>query len=275
MPELPEVQTVCSALRPHLLGRNLTKVTLNVPKVRNVLNKRTLNRAMDAGPVQDLRRRAKYMILEFPERHALLLHLGMSGAFRICPAGTEAAKHERVVWDIDDGNQLRLIDPRRFSQVEAVRLALPGGEPDCLSHLGPEPLGDLYTAGYLFQASRKRKTPAKVFLMDQTVVVGIGNIYASETFFKSGIRPTRAAGRLTRKDCAALVKNSRAVLRQAIKRGGTTLNDYHQPDGSEGKFRIHLHVYGREDLPCRKCKTPVKRITQTGRSTFYCPTCQS
>ena len=221
--------------------------------------------------IRAVARRAKYLLLRFDHGTAIL-HLGMSGSLRILPAATPALPHDH--WDLcmDSGLLLRFHDPRRFGSLHWTATD-PALHP-LLARLAPEPLSAAFDAEYLFRATRKRRVAIKHLIMNSQVVVGVGNIYASEALFRAGISPRRAAGRLTRAQAAALTRSIRAVLSEAIRIGGTTLRDYVNAEGTPGYFRQKLFVYERADEPCRVCKSPVKSIVQGQRSTYYCPVCQ-
>lgn len=216
-------------------------------------------------------RRAKYLLLGL-ESGTLLLHLGMSGNLRVVPAATPRLPHDHFDLLLDSGVALRFNDPRRFGS-----LIYTSGEPrehPLLERLGPEPFSAAFDADYLYRITRGRRVAIKQLLMNSQLVVGVGNIYASEALFRARLRPGRAARSLTRADAARLVRAIRAVLRQAIRSGGTTLRDYLGADGAPGYFRQRLYVYERRGKPCRRCGTPVRAVTQGQRSTYYCPSCQ-
>ncbi len=274
MPELPEVETVRRAIEPHLLDQRIVAVHATVDKLRHPLAARELLRHVKDRRIAAVRRRGKYLIVECEEKRALLLHLGMTGALHIDNPGEPLDSHDRLLLRLSGGMEIRFHDPRRFGECRAVRLPASGGEPEELAHLGPEPLGEDFDAAYLYAITRKRTRAIKPLLMDATLVVGVGNIYASEALFRAGIRPTRRAGRIGREACARLAAHVKAVLLDAIAMGGTTLSDYRRPDGSEGRFRIALKVYGREGEHCKACRATIKRLVQTGRSSYYCPRCQ-
>ncbi len=273
MPELPEVHTVSEALKPFLLGHSFKKIEIFIDKLRYplapLLDKKLLN-----TPVTAIRRRARYIVIEFANLKALVIHLGMTGVFRQAGPGDERLKHEHVIFHLDDGRQLRFECTRRFSSIVPCIVEKPGAEPECLLELGVEPLSKDFTAAQLYKELQQRRGPVKVALMDNAIVVGIGNIYAAETLFKTGIDPARPANKVTKKECAAIVKAAKAVLSAAIEAGGTTFSDYRQLDGTEGYFFRELQVYGRKGEPCVICDTPIETITQGGRTTFYCPKCQ-
>ena len=222
--------------------------------------------------LERVERRAKYLLLRF-ETGTLLIHLGMSGHLRVVPAATPPGKHDHVDLVFEGDRCLRFNDPRRFGSIHWTRTE-PASHP-LLRSLGPEPLSDAFDGDYLFEKSRKRKLAVKLFIMNAHVVVGVGNIYASEALFLAGIRPGRAAGRVTRIEYARLAEAIVTVLQKAIAKGGTTLRDFTQPDGNTGYFSIHLNVYGRADEPCRVCGTPIKQKTMGQRATYWCSCCQS
>jgi len=216
-------------------------------------------------------RRAKYLLLGL-ESGTLLLHLGMSGNVRALPAATPRRAHDHFDLVLDSGVALRFNDPRRFGS-----LLYTSGDPQrhpLLAHLAPEPLSKTFDADYLYRISRRRRVAIKHLLMNSRLVVGVGNIYASEALFRARLRPGRQARSLSRGDAARLVRAVRAVLRQAIRSGGTTLRDYLGTDGAPGYFRQRLYVYERRGKPCRRCGSAVRAMTQGQRSTYYCASCQ-
>ncbi len=274
MPELPEVHTVANALKPLLIGQSFDKIEIFTEKLRFPLAP-LLDKELLHQPIVDIRRRARYIVIEMANRHALVIHLGMTGVFREADPKAERRKHEHVIFHLSNGKQLRFECPRRFSSIVPCCLCAPGAEPDVLKALGVEPLSGDFTAGYLYEQLQKRKCPIKIALMDNAIVVGIGNIYTAEVLFKTKINPRRCCNQITKKECAALVKAAKEVLQAAIKAGGTTFSDYRQVDGSEGKFVRELLVYGRKGEPCVNCGEAITTVHQGGRTTFYCPKCQS
>jgi formamidopyrimidine-DNA glycosylase len=240
------------------------------PRLRYPLP-RDLPRKVAGQRILRVGRRAKYLLLGL-ESGTLLLHLGMSGNLRVVPAATPRLPHDHFDLLLDSGVALRFNDPRRFGS-----LVYTSGEPrehPLLERLGPEPFSAAFDADYLYRITRGRRVAIKQLLMNSQLVVGVGNIYASEALFRARLRPGRAARSLTRADAARLVRAIRAVLRQAIRSGGTTLRDYLGADGAPGYFRQRLYVYERRGRPCRRCGTPVRAVTQGQRSTYYCPSCQ-
>jgi len=250
--------------------RRITALAVYEPRLRYPLP-RDLPRKVAGQLILRVGRRAKYLLLGL-ESGTLLLHLGMSGNLRVVPAATPRLRHDHFDLLLDSGVALRFNDPRRFGS-----LIYTSGEPrehPLLERLGPEPFSAAFDADYLYRITRGRRVALKQLLMNSQLVVGVGNIYASEALFRARLRPGRAARSLTRADAARLVRAIRAVLRQAIRAGGTTLRDYLGADGAPGYFRQRLYVYERRGKPCRRCGTPVRAVTQGQRSTYYCPGCQ-
>jgi len=276
MPELPEVETVCRALRPHLVGRRIAGVATTVPSLRRTLDADALRETCVGRDILGVRRRAKYIVVELSGESVLVLHLGMTGNLRLAPGEEPLRPHDRVIWTFADGDTCRLADIRRFGAVEISSIPAPGALPDALRRLGLEPLSHDFNADRLYSATRGRSRPIKNLLLDQSVVAGVGNIYASEALFRAGVRPQRPSGRLGKRSCQGLVAAIKAVLAEAIEHGGTTISDFRTPDGSEGKFRVQLQVYGKAEQPCTRCGggARIRRIVQSGRSSFYCPHCQ-
>lgn len=276
MPELPEVETTRRGIAPHLEGKRISAISVRQPKLR--------------WPVPDLQhlvgqrvdrveRRAKYLLIQCRQggKHTgtLIMHLGMSGSLRVVPCRSAPDKHDHFDLHLDGkgaGQCLRLRDPRRFgailwTEAEPTEHAL-------IQHLGPEPLSDAFNADYLYQQARKRKVAIKALLMDGKVVVGVGNIYATESLFLSGIHPARACNRVSRERLTVLVEHVKAVLGKAIEKGGTTLRDFQHEDGKPGYFQQELLVYGREGAPCPNCGSAIKAQQIGQRTSSYCPRCQ-
>lgn len=229
-----------------------------------------LPRILSGQSVQAVTRRAKYLLLQMDQGH-LLLHLGMSGSLRIIDKQTPPQRHDHV--DIVfDKSVLRLRDPRRFGMV--LWLESPPLQHPLLCRLGPEPLGDGFSGEYLYRKSRKRRVSVKQFIMNSHIVVGVGNIYASEVLFRACIRPTRAAGRISEKRYVRLAQAIRTVLEEAIRQGGTTLRDFQQQDGRPGYFAQQLEVYARQGEPCPSCESPIMAVTIGQRSSYFCAKCQ-
>ncbi len=271
MPELPEVETTRRGIEPHVRGKTVQAVIVRDPRLRWPVDP-GLASALAGQRIDAVERRAKYLLLR-TGNGALILHLGMSGSLRVLPAATAPDKHDHLDIVFDDGRCLRLRDPRRFGAVFWTRQ--PVEQHPRLRDLGPEPLDpELFTADYLHGRARGRRQAVKSFLMDSRIVVGVGNIYANEALFAAGIRPTTAAGRVSRARFARLVEAIRAVLLKAIDAGGTTLRDFLDSDGRPGYFRHQLLVYGRGGEPCSRCGTALREIRIGQRATCYCPICQ-
>ena len=269
MPELPEVETTRRGLVPHLIGRRVLALEVRQPKLRWPIP-RTLRTQLPGQRIDGIERRAKYLLVH-TEPGSVLLHLGMSGALRVLPADSPIGAHDHVDWRLDSGRVLRYTDPRRFGcQLWQAR----GTTHELLAGLGPEPLSDAFDGDVLWTRSRGRSAAVKLFLMDQAIVVGVGNIYASEALFAAGIHPRRAAGSVSRERYARLAAEVKRILAHAIRRGGTTLRDFISPDGTPGYFEQELAVYGRAGEPCRVCGTPIRASVIGQRSTFHCPRCQ-
>lgn len=269
MPELPEVETTRRGLLPHLPGRRITGVTLRRDTLRWPIPP-AISTRLPGSTITDLRRRAKYLLLE-TDAGSALLHLGMSGSLRLVPAEAAPRLHDHVDIVLDDGRAVRFNDPRRFGSV----LWQPPGEEHPLLHgLGPEPLSEAFDGDLLFAGSRGRTAAVKTFLMDQRTVVGVGNIYATEALFMAGIAPTRAAGSVSRARYRALADAVKVVLTHAITRGGTTLRDFLQPDGVPGYFANELSVYGHGGKPCPRCGARLRQAAIGQRTTVWCPRCQ-
>lgn len=269
MPELPEVETTRRGIAPHVEGHRVRAVVLRRPDLRWPIPAE-ISRLLPGQTVTTVERRAKYLLLH-TARGSALLHLGMSGSLRVLPKATAVGKHDHVDLELDSGLVLRLNDPRRFG---CLLWQAPGSVHELLRELGPEPLSPAFHGDYLFERSRGRTSAVKPWLMDQAVVVGVGNIYASEALFAAKIAPERAAGSVSRARYVHLAEAIQRILQHSIERGGTTLRDFLSPDGAPGYFEQELLVYGREGEPCRICTTRVRAVRLGQRSTFFCPRCQ-
>lgn len=272
MPELPEVETVTRGLREKLEGRTIRRIDVRreglrypfPPNMAALLENQTFVR---------LYRRAKFALADLSNQHTLLLHLGMSGRVVFASNNEPLAKHDHLVFTLDNGLQLRFNDPRRFGVVDV----LPTKQMLSSKHfanMGVEPLEAAFSATYLHAALKKRSTPIKPTLMDSKLVVGVGNIYASEALFRAGIRPTTASNKLSLARVTLLVGYIQQVLTEAIAAGGTSLRDYVQTDGTLGYFQHNFRVYGRDGQLCHTCGAKISKIQQAGRSTYFCPACQ-
>lgn len=269
MPELPEVEITRRGIAPHLVGHRIARVLPRVAALRWPIPP-MLPRVVRGREILAVQRRAKYLLLQ-SEPGSVLLHLGMSGSLRVLPHGTPLKPHDHVDIELDSGQVLRFNDPRRFG----CMLWQPAGQVHALlASLGPEPLGPGFDGDTLWRASRDRNAPVKHFLMDQRIVVGVGNIYAAEALFAAGIHPKRQAGRVSRERYARLATEIRRILEYSISRGGTTLRDFTGADGEPGYFEQDLFVYGREGERCKVCGTRIRAAAWGQRQTCYCPRCQ-
>jgi len=270
MPELPEVETSRRGIEPHIVDATISRVVIRDRRLRWPVS-RAVDRNLPGQTVTSVGRRAKYLLINTGKGTAIL-HLGMSGSVCILDIDTPASIHDHVDIEFDTGLMLRFRDPRRFGSLHWSRRPL---SHRLLKDLGPEPLGDAFDGEYLWRKSRGRSVSIKQFIMNAHIVVGVGNIYASESLFMAGINPRRAAGRIAKHRYDALADAIKDVLSKAIKAGGTTLRDFYGGDGEAGYFQQQLEAYGREDEPCRRCNTPITAIVQGQRSTYYCKRCQT
>ncbi len=270
MPELPEVETTRRGLEPVLRGRRIVAVSVNERRLRWRLPA-AFESELTGRRVHSVGRRAKYLLVR-TDQGTLLVHLGMSGSLRVLKPDALRLPHDHVEIVLDSGRCIRFNDPRRFGSMHFIQ-----GDPEThalLRHLAPEPLSAAFDANYLWAATRGRRVAIKLLIMNAALVVGVGNIYASEALFRARLSPRRAAGRLTRAEVARLVVAIKRVLAAAIKAGGTTLRDYVGTDGSPGYFRQKLFVYERDGAACFVCGAPVRHAVQGQRSTYWCPSCQ-
>jgi formamidopyrimidine-DNA glycosylase len=270
MPELPEVETTRRGLLPHLVGRRIRDVVVRNGNLRWPVTP-DLDRRLRGEEVLAIRRRGKYLLFDCREGH-LLVHLGMSGRLSLVAEGLPARPHDHVDVRLEGHQMLRLTDPRRFGAMLWVKG--PAERHALLKELGLEPFDPAFTGKALHALARGRKVAVKHFVMNAHVVTGVGNIYASEALFHAGIHPLRPAGRISLARYERLAGAVRSTLERALAAGGSTLRDFAAVDGMPGYFQQESAVYGREGLPCRVCRTPIRSLRQGQRSTFYCPTCQ-
>ncbi|MCB1760332.1 MAG: bifunctional DNA-formamidopyrimidine glycosylase/DNA-(apurinic or apyrimidinic site) lyase [Gammaproteobacteria bacterium] len=269
MPELPEVETTRRGIAPHLLGQRLDRLRVRERRLRWPIEAR-LPGQVQGQRMLALSRRGKYLLLQLEQGH-LLIHLGMSGSLRILPADRPATKHDH--FDLVFGDCcLRFHDPRRFGAL--LWTSEPPEQHPLLARLGPEPLTNVFDGSHLYRLARGRRTPVKQFIMDGKVVVGVGNIYASEALYRAGIHPSRGCGRISLARYLKLAEAIKAVLKLAIERGGTTLRDFVDSEGRPGYFAQQLLVYGRAGEPCAGCNQALVQRTIGQRASYYCPRCQ-
>jgi formamidopyrimidine-DNA glycosylase len=270
MPELPEVETTCRGIRPHICGHKLDRLVIREYRLRWVIDKK-LPDILSRQTLRAVERRAKYILLRF-DTGTLAIHLGMSGSLRVLSKRPPPDKHDHFDLLFANGVLLRYHDPRRFGALVWIE-----GELDkhkLFDHLGPEPLSSGFNGEYLFQQSCKRKVAIKQHIMNASIVVGVGNIYANEALFSAAVLPTREAGKVSRAGCERLVIEIKGVLERAIIQGGTTLKDFQSPEGRPGYFVQKLQVYGKKGEPCPVCARSLKEIRINNRSTVFCSKCQ-
>ncbi len=270
MPELPEVETTRLGIAPHIKGQTIKNVIVRNKNLRWPITA-TLKKDLLGRQFEKIDRRGKYLLC-YTDHGCMIMHLGMSGSLRIINKNIKPEKHDHLDIMFASGNILRFHDPRRFGSVIWTRK-------DPLQHklikdLGPEPLSKDFNGTWLYKRSRKRTQAIKNFIMDSHHVVGVGNIYASESLFLAGISPKRKAGNVSLERYERLTKAIKKILKQSIKQGGTTLRDFFNSEGKPGYFQQQLNVYGRAGQPCKKCKSKIKEIKLGQRSSFYCPVCQ-
>jgi formamidopyrimidine-DNA glycosylase len=276
MPELPEVEVTRLGIAPHLEGRRVSSVKIIDGRLRWPVPS-NLNALLSGQKVVEIERRGKYLLVELDTGH-LLLHLGMTGTLRVLPGSDPLKPHDRLTFEFGKLS-LRLHDPRKFGAVLwHPKSKGPIENHKLLQKLGVEPFSQEFAgelgADVLYQHSRKRSVAVKQFLLAGQAVVGVGNIYCSESLFEAGIHPTKAAGKLTRPQCSRLATAVRLILKKAIAAGGSSLKDFVNSDGDPGHFMVQTKVYDRKDQPCKVCKTLIKQIVQGQRSTYFCPQCQ-
>lgn len=273
MPELPEVETVCRGLQQSIKGAIIDQVTLRRKNIRTAIPAGFAQQNAGARIVS-IKRRAKYILIQLDNAHILLIHLGMSGRIKVLNnLPKQLDKHDHVLWHLQDGRMVIYNDPRRFGVVTICK------NKDIMNHpllkgLGVEPLEAAFSAAYLLEQCKRRKQSIKPLLMDQKIVVGVGNIYASEALFDARISPERPANTLTLSDCKRVIESVRKVLNAAIKSGGSTLRNYQNSAGEEGYFQHKFQIYNRHKEACFICKQPIMRIMQAGRATYFCKKCQ-
>ena len=282
MPELPEVETVRRGLLPVMDGQQITHAAINRPDLRWPFPAE-MSARLTGKRVLALRRRSKYILADLDSGETLIIHLGMSGRMLISGAvlgdfhhnHPAPAKHDHVVLDMEGGARVTFNDARRFGSMDLIATDTADTHL-LLKNLGPEPLGNIFSGPYLVERLKSRNTPIKSALLDQSIVAGLGNIYVCEVLFRAGINPIRKAGQIAAKRVAGLVPIIRDVLTEAIEAGGSSLRDYRQADGELGYFQHAFKVYGREGAACVTpgCTSTIARIVQSGRSSFYCATCQ-
>ena len=269
MPELPEVETTCQGIKPMLVGNVIQRLIVRNGNLRWPVD-HNLGNNIHRNTIRSVKRRAKYILINM-DLGTLMIHLGMTGRLRILNQAIEPKKHDHVDIVLTNGSILRYNDTRRFGSIHWI----PADSTHfLLDNLGIEPLSETFNGTFLYRACQKRNIAIKTCIMNQSIVVGIGNIYASEALFLAGVCPKRRAKTITKEEANAIAKYSKACLESAIQSGGTTLQDFRKADGNPGYFQNKLYVYGRHNKPCLVCNTTIEKCTQTQRSTFFCTQCQ-
>lgn len=272
MPELPEVEVICRGLAPNLVGRKIISSSFGQEKMRLPLPIRQISTLVVGREIKQVRRLAKFILIDMDSSASLVIHLGMTGRLNFFPALTVPAIHDHARWLLDNGVELRFNDTRRFGSIQVLE---PGVNPtELFGKLGPDPFWPEFNADYLAGQAKGRTLPVKNLLMDNRVVTGIGNIYASEILHAGGVNPTTPAGRLRLPEWQKVITNSRLILEAAIACGGTTISDYVNSRGEKGYFQTRLQVYGREGEACLSCREPIHQVRLGGRASYYCPSCQ-
>lgn len=282
MPELPEVETVMRGIEPAMTGYKINKLILNRPDLRWPFPDGMAER-VSGTKVLGLRRRSKYILVDLDSHETLLIHLGMSGRILVSgdPQGNfvhdhpPIEKHDHVIFSMENGARITFNDPRRFGAMDLLDTQMGDSHP-LLRNIGPEPFGNAFHEEYLVKILKMKNSPIKSVLLDQRVIAGLGNIYVCEILFHAGISPKKLAGKISAKRTAPIVSITRDVLNDAIQAGGSTLKDFRHSDGELGYFQHTFKVYGREGESCTStdCDAKIKRVVQSGRSSFYCPKCQ-
>jgi formamidopyrimidine-DNA glycosylase len=275
MPELPEVETICRGLRPHIIGRTVDSIHCSGLKLRVSIPYTEMCHCLIGNKITDVRRRAKYLLIEMVSGHILIIHLGMTGKLGIYSPSLPPARHCHVRFLLSDGLELRYIDSRRFGSMHVVQPEQAAKmESTFFATTGPEPFSRTCSAQYLQRCAEGRAVPVKTFIMTGRIMAGVGNIYANESLFQAGIAPGRAAANIALKEWRRLIVCIRKVLSHAIECGGSTISDYVNADQQSGYFQINFQVYGRGAKPCRTCGTAVEKVQIGGRASYYCPQCQ-
>jgi formamidopyrimidine-DNA glycosylase len=270
VPELPEVETVARLIRPKLVGRRIVGASATWRRTLGGPSIASFARGVVGRSFESVERRAKFIVMRLEPKSALVCHLRMTGRIQVEPASWDPGEFAKVRLDLDDGTAFHFIDVRKFGRLWFAREAA-----DVLGELGPEPLGDVFTASWLFNALRARRRRLKPLLLDQRFLAGLGNIYADEALHRARLHPLQNSARVPRECSDALHREIRAVLREAIQREGSSFDTFYRtPEGNPGSYQEQFQVYGRSGEPCRRCGAPIRRIVVGQRGTHYCPRCQ-
>ena len=275
MPELPEVEVICRGLRPHLINQTIIQVFYNQKPLRSPVNIVKIRKEIIPNIIVEVQRRAKYILLHMSNGATMVIHLGMTGNLGVFPKERPLAKHDHVQWTLNNGNQLRYNDVRRFGSVHTLSASeTVTQEHTFFKTSGPEPFDTSFTAKYLHTLAKGKNVTVKQFIMNSQIVVGIGNIYANESLFRAGIRPEKKIKSINIKQWQTLIETIRRVLNHAIECGGSTISDFLNASQESGYFQMNFTVYGKEGVPCPKCTTPLSKSKIGGRASFYCINCQ-
>jgi len=275
MPELPEVEVIRIGLLPLLVGKRIVTIRHSGKSLRTSVPLAKMQKILVNTVITDIQRRAKYLLFATDHGDLLIIHLGMTGKLGVCPPELPKAKHDHLFFLLDDGKELRYHDTRRFGSMHVIaREDREAGESVFFQTTGPEPFDERVTAAYLKKKARNSSQPIKTFIMNSRIIAGVGNIYANESLFAAGIHPRRSAGKLTLKQWQCLLDNIRAVLKEAIACGGSTISDFVNAGGERGYFQMNFRVYGRANQPCRLCKHALQKMVITGRASYFCAHCQ-
>ncbi len=275
MPELPEVEVICRGIRPHLVGRVITGILHSGKSLRQAVPFERLRREMPGRRITSVTRRAKFIMIGMDNGALLIIHLGMTGNLGFFNPAALPAKHDHVRWILDNGLELRYNDSRRFGSVRILSPEETAGlEQTIFKTTGPEPFGDAFSADYLYRLAGGREVAVKTFIMTNSVVAGVGNIYANESLFKAGIRPDRKVRSLSKNEWRKLVSAIREILSQAIECGGSTISDFVNASRERGYFQIHFRIYGKGGENCAGCGSIIEKTTIGGRASYCCPKCQ-
>jgi formamidopyrimidine-DNA glycosylase len=275
MPELPEVEVICRGIRSYLIGRIVTAIQCSGKKLRHPVPMETMQGVMANQTITSVERRAKFLQLGLEKGEMLIIHLGMTGNLGIFPPATPRAKHDHVMWLLDNGTELRYNDSRRFGSIQLLSAdEVASREETIFKTTGPEPFSGDFSAEYLQNLAKGKSVAIKLFIMTNQTVAGIGNIYANESLFAAGILPTRKAQEITRKEWERMVIEIRKVLAHAIECGGSSISDFLNASQEKGYFQINFKVYGREGMPCTRCSAKIEKQKIGGRASYFCPRCQ-
>jgi len=275
MPELPEVEVICRGIRSFLIGRTVTAIQCSGKKLRHPVPMEAMQRVMVNQKITSVERRAKFLQLGLEKGEMLVIHLGMTGNLGIFPPTSPRAKHDHVLWLLDNGTELRYNDSRRFGSIQLLESdEVANREETIFKTTGPEPFSNDFTAEYLQNLAKGKSLAVKLFIMTNQTVAGIGNIYANESLFSAGIRPARKAQEISQKKWQRLVIEIRKVLVHAIECGGSSISDFLNASQEKGYFQINFKVYGREGMPCTRCSTKIEKQKLGGRASYFCPKCQ-